>query len=266
MLFCALKLVWDLLSRPSAQTVHPFICLSVYPSVSPLRPSSICQFVSLSTRQSVYPSVHPSVCFSLSRLSVRPPALLPSTLLSVYPFVRSFVSPFVFPSVCPSIHTFECPFLRPSMRLSICPSVHSVRRSDLSFWSSVRPSVCLSVFPTIHPLVLSFVRTSDRPSVRPSNHLSIYNGSWLMATEIYQYYCKGIEIHACVQNPTLNAYYENQTLGFDENVDCLQVKPVHVSQTLDISKLTYFSFSICKNGLTTRTLTTQKTVIGTTVP
>lgn len=87
-----------------------------------------------------------------------------------------------------------------------------------------------------------------------------------MAPEIYHYYCKGIEIHACVQNPTLNAYYQNQTLGFDENVDCLQVKPVHVSQTLDISKLTYFSFSICKNGLTTRTLTTQKTVIGTTVP
>ena len=87
-----------------------------------------------------------------------------------------------------------------------------------------------------------------------------------MAPEIYHYYCKGIEIHACVKNRTLNAYYENQTLGFDENVDCLQVKPVHVSQTLDISKLTYFSFSICKNGLTTRTLTTQKTVIGTTVP
>ena len=87
-----------------------------------------------------------------------------------------------------------------------------------------------------------------------------------MAPEIYHYYCKGIEIHACVQNPTLIAYYENQTLGFDENEDCLQVKPVHVSQTLEIRKLTYFSFSICKNGLTTRTLTTQKTVIGTTVP
>ena len=54
-----------------------------------------------------------------------------------------------------------------------------------------------------------------------------------MAPEIYHYYCKGIEIHASVQNRTLNAYYENQTLGFDENVDCLQVKPVHVSQTLD---------------------------------
>ena len=79
-------------------------------------------------------------------------------------------------------------------------------------------------------------------------------------------YCKGIEIHAGVQNPTLIAYYANQTLGFEENVDRLQVKPVRVSQTLDTSKLTYFSFSICKNGLTTRTLTTQKTVIGTTVP
>ena len=158
-------------NRPS---LHLFVSLSVCQSVTP---SSICQFVSLSTGQSVYPSVHPSVCFSLSRLSVCPPVLLPSTLLSVYPFVRSFVSRCVFPSVCPSIHTFECPFLLPSMRLSICPSVHPVRRSDLPFWPLVRPSVCLCVFPTIHPFNLSFVR----PSVRPSNHLSIYNGSWLLA-------------------------------------------------------------------------------------
>ena len=241
------------LNRPSH---HLFFSLSVCQSVTP---SSICHFVSPSTRQSfILPFIHPSVFPCLVCPSVRPSVLLPSTLLSVYPFVRSFVSRCVFPSVCPSIHTFECPFLLPSMRLSICPSVHPVRRSDLPLWPLVRPSVCLCVFLTIHPFNLSFVR--------PSNHLSIYNGSWLLAPEIYHYYCKGIEIHACVQNRTLNTYYENQTLGFDENVDCLQVKPVHVSQTLDISKLTYFSFSICKNGLTTRTLTTQKTVIGTTVP
>ena len=151
MLFCALKLVWDLLSRPSAQTVHPFICLSVYPSVRPLpRPP----FVSLFLRQTVHPSI--SVFFRVSsvRPPVRPPVLLPSTLLSVYPFVRSFVSPFVFPSVCPSTHTFECSFLRPSMRLSICPSVQPVRRSDLSFWPSVRPSVCLSVRLTIYLFIM----------------------------------------------------------------------------------------------------------------
>ena len=142
MLFCALKLVWDLLSRPSAQTVHPFICLSVYPSVSPLRPSSICQFVSLSTRQSVYPSVHPSVCFSLSRLSVRPsvrPSARPSSFLqlfcqsirlsvrlSVHSFSRLFVLPFIHLSVRFSFHQCVClsvrlfiPYVDP-----ICPSGH----------------------------------------------------------------------------------------------------------------------------------------------
>ena len=152
MLFCAPKLVRDLLSRsyarPSAQTVHPFIRLPIYPSVNP---SSICQFHSPSTRPFLRSSIR--LFFLLSRLSVRPsvrpPVLLPSTLLSVYPCVRS------------------SPFLRP--RLSICPSVHPVRRSDLSFWPSVRPSVCLSVFPNTYAFVLSFVR--------PSNHLSIYNGS-----------------------------------------------------------------------------------------
>ena len=156
MLFCAPKLVWDLLFRPSAQTVHPFICFSVNPSIPPF------------FHQRIFPCL---VC-----LSVRPPVLLLSTLLSVYPFVRSFVSPFVFPSVCPSIHTFECPFLLPSMRLSICPSVHPVRRSDLPFWPLVRPSVCLCVFPTIHPFILSFVR----PSVRLTIYLStMAPGSWL---------------------------------------------------------------------------------------
>ena len=152
MLFCAPKLVWDLLSRsyarpsvrPYAQTVHPFIRLPVYPSVNP---SSICQFDSPPTRPFLRSSIR--LFFLLSRLSVRPPVLLPSTLLSVYPCVRSF------------------PFLRP--RLSICPSVHPACRSDLSFWPSVRPSVCLSVFPNTYAFVLSFVR--------PSNHLPIYNGS-----------------------------------------------------------------------------------------
>lgn len=137
----------------------PFVRLSVRP-LKPCIPSSVCQsirpllrppFVSLILGLPAHSSVLPSGCFSLCLVgpSVRPPVLLPSTLLSVYPFVRSF------------------PFL--CQRLSICPSVHPVRRSDLSFWPSVRPSVCLSVFPNTYAFVLSFVR--------PSNHLSIYNGS-----------------------------------------------------------------------------------------
>ena len=152
MLFCAPKLVWDLLSRsyarPSVRPLKPSIPSSACQSIRPLiRPP----FVSLILRLPAHSSVLPSVCFSFCLVcpSVRPPVLLPSTLLSVYPCVRSF------------------PFLRP--RLSICPSVHPVRRSDLSFWPSVRPSVCLSVFPNTYAFVLSFVR--------PSNHLPIYNGS-----------------------------------------------------------------------------------------
>ena len=216
MLLCALKLVWDLLSRPSAQTVHPFICLSVYPSVSPL---PLPPFVSLFLRRPVNPFILPFIHPFFLVSSVRPSSFLQlfcqsirlPVRLSVRSFSRLFVLLFIHLSVRFSFHQCVClsvrlfiPYVDP-----ICPSA----------CPSVCPSVCLSVFPTIHPF-----------------------------------------------EPTLNAYYANQTLGFDENVDCLQVKPVHVSQTLDISKLTYFSFSIFKNGLTTRTLTTQKTVIGTTVP
>ena len=263
MLFCALKLVWDLLSRPSAQTVHPFICLSVYPSVSPLpRPPFVSLFLCRPVNPFILPFIHPSVFPCLVCPSVRPSARPPSfnsfVSLSVCPFVCQSIR---FP-VCLSFHSYIWVSVSPSINafvyLSVCSSRTSIRSALLAISPSIRLSVRLSNHPSLYPFV--------RPSVRPSNHVSIYNGSWLMAPEIYHYYCKGIEIHACVQNRTLNAYYENQTLGFDENVDCLQVKPVHVSQTLDISKLTYFSFSICKNGLTTRTLTTQKTVIGTTVP
>ena len=153
MLFCAPKLVWDLLSRSSARpsvrsnrvSLHPFASLSVRYSVLHLS-------VSFSVNPSIPPFFHPSVFPSVSsvRPLARPPVLLPSTLLSVYLFVRSF------------------PFLRP--RFTICPSVHPVRRCDLSFWPSVCPSVCLSVFPNTYAFVLSFVRSS--------NHLSIYNGSW----------------------------------------------------------------------------------------
>ena len=103
MLFCALKLVWDLLSRPSAQTVHPFICLSVYPSVSPLPRPSIhtfeCPLLLPTMRLSICPSVHP----------VR------RSGLPFWPIVR--------PSVClcvfPTIHPFNLSFVRPSVRLTI---------------------------------------------------------------------------------------------------------------------------------------------------
>ena len=157
MLFCAPKLVWDLLSRSYARPSVRSNRLSLHPSASlSVRYSVLHLPVWFSVYPPIAPFFHPSVFPSVSsvrpsvRPSARPPVLLPSTLLSVYPFVRSF------------------PFLRP--RLSICPSVHPVRRSDLSFWPSVRPSVCLSVFPNTYAFVL--------PSDRPSNHLSIYNGSW----------------------------------------------------------------------------------------
>ena len=162
-------------NRPS---LHLFVSLSVCQSVTP---SSICQFVSPSTRQSVYPSVHPSVCFSLSSLSVRPsvrPSARPSSFLqlfcqsiclsdrlSVHSFSRLFVLPLIHSSVRFSVHQCVClsvglfiPYVDP-----ICPSGHQ----------SVHPFVCPSFQPSI-PL-------SFRSSVRPSNiYLStMAPGSWL---------------------------------------------------------------------------------------
>ena len=153
MLFCAPKLVWDLLSRPSAQTVHPFICLSVYQSIRPLlRPP----FVSFILRLPAHSSVLPSVCssFCLVCPSVRPPARPPS----FHSFVSLSVCPFV--SVSPSAFVY----------LSVCSSRTSIRSVLLAISPSIRLSVRL---PNTYFFVLSFVR----PSVRPSNHLSIYNGS-----------------------------------------------------------------------------------------
>ena len=148
-------------NRPS---LHLFVSLSVCQSVT--RPPFVSLFLRRPVNPFILPFIHPSVFPCLVCPSVRPPSFNSFVSLSVCPFVCQSIR---FLTVCPSIHTFECPFLLPSMRLSICPSVHPVRRSDLSFWPSVRPSVCLSVFPNTYASVLSFVR--------PSNHLPIYNGS-----------------------------------------------------------------------------------------
>ena len=170
MLFCALKLVWDLLSRPSAQTVHPFICLLVYPSVSPLpRPPFVSLFLRRPVNPFILPFIHPSVFPCLVCLSVRPsvrPSARPSSFLqlfcqsiclsdrlSVHSFSRLFVLPLIQSSVrfsvrqcvcltvrlfipyvdpiCPSGHQSVHPFVCPSFQLSI----------PLSFRSFVRPSV-----------------------------------------------------------------------------------------------------------------------------
>ena len=138
MLFCALKLVWDLLSRPLAQTVHPFICVSVYPSVSPLpRPP----FVSLILRLPAHSSVLPSVCFSFCLVcpSARPSSFLPLFCQSICLSVRFRFSV----RVCLSVRLF-IPYVDP-----ICPSGHqSVHPSfqtpmPLSFRSSVRLTIYL---------------------------------------------------------------------------------------------------------------------------
>lgn len=140
MLFCAPKLVWDLLSRsyarPSAQTVHPFIRLPVYPSVNP---SSICQFDSPPTRPFLRSSIR--LFFLLSRLSVRPPARPPSfhsfVSLSVCPFFSVSLSAFVYLSVCSSRTSIRSVLLAisPSIRLSVRLSKH------LCLCPFVRPSV-----------------------------------------------------------------------------------------------------------------------------
>ena len=153
MLFCAPKLVWDLLSRPSAQTVHPFICLSVYPSVRPLpRPPFVSLFLRLSAHPFIPRFFHPSVFPSLS--SVRPYARPPS--------FHSFVSLSVCPFVCQSIRFPVCLSFHSYIRVSASPSINEFVYLSVC---SVRPSVCLSVFPTTYAFVLSFVSPSIRLTI-----------------------------------------------------------------------------------------------------
>ena len=148
MLFCAPKLVRDLLSRsyarPSAQTVHPFIRLPVYPSVNP---SSICQFHSPSTRPFLRSSIR--LFFLLSRLSVRPsvrPSARPSSFLPLFcQSIRASVRFRFSVRVCLSVRLF-IPYVDP-----ICPSGHQ----------SVHPFVCPS-FQTPMPL---FFLSSVRPTI-----------------------------------------------------------------------------------------------------
>ena len=150
MLFCAPKLVWDLLSRSSVRSnrvsLHPSASLSVRYSVLHLS-------VWFSVNPSIPPFFHPSVFLSVC-LSVRPPARLPSFLPLFCQSIRSSVRFRFSVRVCLSVRLF-IPYVDP-----ICPSGHQ----------SVHLFVCPS-FQT--PMPLSF-----RSSVRPSNHLSIYNGSW----------------------------------------------------------------------------------------
>jgi len=146
MLFCAPKLVWDLLSRSSAcpsvrsnrVSLHPSASLSVRYSV-----------LHLSVWFSVYPPIppffHPAVFLYVSsvRPSARPCSFLPlfcqSIRLSVrFRFsvrvclsVRLFI-PYVDP-ICPSGHQSVHPF--------VCPSFQTLM--PLSFRSSVRLTIYL---------------------------------------------------------------------------------------------------------------------------
>ena len=124
MLFCALKLVWDLLSRPSAQTVHPFICLSVYPSVSPLpRPPFVSLFLCRPVNPFILLFIHPSVFPCLVCPSVRPSSFLQLFCQSIRLSVRLSVHSF---SVCLSFHSYIWVSVSPSINafvyLSVCSS------------------------------------------------------------------------------------------------------------------------------------------------
>ena len=151
-------------NRPS---LHLFVSLSVCQSVTP---SSICQFVSPSTRQSVYPSVHPSVCFSSSRLSVRPSVRPSARLPARPPSFNSFVSLSVCPIVCQSIRFPVCLSFHSYIRVSVSPSINafaylsvcSSRTSIRSALLAISPSNRLSVRLSNHPSLYPFVRPSVR--------------------------------------------------------------------------------------------------------
>ena len=154
-------------NRPS------FICLLVYPSVSPLqRPPFVSLFLRRPVNLFILPFIHPSVFPCLGCPSVRPSARPSSFLqlfcqsirlsvrLSVHSFSRLFVLPFIHLSVRFFVHQCVClsvrlftPYVDP-----ICPSGHQ----------SVHPFVCLSFQP---PIPLSF-RSSVRPFVRLTIYLS----------------------------------------------------------------------------------------------
>lgn len=172
--------------RLSAQTVYPFIRLSVYPFVCPLlHPPFVSLFLCWPIHQFNPPFIHPSVFPFVS--SVRP-STHPSSFLALFcQFIRSYVSPFRL-----SFHSYTWVSISPSINVFVYLSVWSSRTSIRSVLLTIRlsvpfcirllwPSVCLSALPSIHPsccpFVHLFVRPSIRPSVHPSNHLSIYNGS-----------------------------------------------------------------------------------------
>lgn len=146
MLFCAPKLVRDLLfrsyARPSVRPLKPSIPSSACQSIRPLiRPP----FVSLILRLPAHSSVLPSVCFSFCLVcpSARPSSFLPLFCQSIrvsvlFRFsvrvclsVRLFI-PYVDP-ICPSGHQSVHPF--------VCPSFQTPM--PLSFRSSVRLTIYL---------------------------------------------------------------------------------------------------------------------------
>ena len=149
-------------NRPS---LHLFVSLSVCPSVTP---SSICQFVSPSTRPSLRSST--SVFFPVS--SVCPSARPSSFFQLVCPFVCQSIrfpvclsfNSYIWVSVSPSINAF--------VYLSVCSSRPSIRSALLDIGPSIRLSVRLSNHPPLYPFV--------RPSVRLTIYLStMAPGSWL---------------------------------------------------------------------------------------
>src|SRR6218665_3245927 len=88
---------------------------------------------SLSVRQSVHPSIRPSVCLYLSGYLYLPIKIYTSECiyltLSIHPSVRPSVRPSIHPSIHPSLH----PSILPSILPSNHPSTHLTLQSPLSY-------------------------------------------------------------------------------------------------------------------------------------
>ena len=103
--------------------IHPFICLSIHPSIYMSIHSFIHPFICLSIHSSIYMSIHsfihPFICLSIHS----------SIHLCVY---HLFIHPFICLSIHSSIHLFVYPSIHPSIYMSIIHSYRNVTHLSIS--------------------------------------------------------------------------------------------------------------------------------------
>ena len=111
--------------------VHPFIFLSIFPSIHP----SIYSSINLSIHPSINPSIHQSIHPSIY------PSIHQSFHPSIYPSINLSIHQYIYPSIYPSINLSIHQSIRPSIYPSINLSIHSSQSNihSLTHLSSTHP-------------------------------------------------------------------------------------------------------------------------------